>query len=543
MKKIIFVIALWACVMSVYAQAVPDTIYIYETKTVYDTIVIRDTIRIKRAPNMSVVQPKNIDTALKTAFSPSITTPLTGSYTVLTAPTDFFSPSAATFSENSIIYHENTNQKNVNIMNKMSKKMRKSWNYNLASYLSATILTAQSTCGMLAQEHNPTAKETLPLMPVQFSIVYPMTTMGDKTVDYRYSLSFNLFTGKVGAVRGVEFGTIYNHVEQNVWGVQFSGIGNRAREINGVQFASFSNTSTSVKGIQFGGLLNVGGGVHGIQFGGISNFSDSIRGIQFAGVTNHCKEVNGMQFSGIANVAENVKGMQIGGIVNLSEKSDGIQIAGIANISREVSGVSVGGIYNRTGTLRGVQIGGIVNVIDTIESGISISLLNIVRKGAYKEWSLTCADYMNVGLSFKIGIPKFYAILTAGANFMEDNLWVTGFGFGHRTPLGSRFDFQPEIVGYQYYPIDFRNYQNALSTHLKFGFIYKLSNKFGISVAPSIFYFNTETGRTNPYNISPISPFFKFETKEKIFYINEEYRINRMLHSFGAGISIGLLMN
>jgi len=506
MKKIISAIALWVCVISAHGQTVADTIYIYETITVYDTIVVRDTVRIKRAMNLPIVQPKDIDATL-------------------------FSPPAATFSENSIIYHENTNQKDVNIMN-MSKKLN--WNLNLTSYLSAAILTAQSVTGMLAQETDPTVKEALPLMPMQFSIVYPMTTMGDQTVNYRYSLSFNLFAGRVGAVKGVEFGVIYNHTEHDVRGLQFCGIGNRAREINGVQFSGITNTSTTHKGIQFSGLLNVGGGVQGLQFVGISNFADSIRGIQIAGITSHSKEVNGIQVSGIANVAESVKGIQVVGIVNLSEKSDGIQIAGIANISREVSGVSVGGIFNRTGTLRGIQIGGIVNVIDTIESGVSISLLNIVRKGAYKEWSLAFADYMNVGLSYKTGIQKFYAIFTAGANFIEDNLWVTGFGIGNRTTISRRFDIQPEIVGYHYFPMNFRNFGNESSTHLKCGFIWKLGDRFGISVAPSIYHFNANLDKMR--RVSSIPPVFEFDWERR-------RDSNVIRNSFGMGISVGLLMN
>jgi len=467
---------------------------------------------------MPVVQPKSIDVNY---FSPQTE--------------KLFLPLTATFSENSIIYHEKTNQKDVKTMN-MNKRM----SMNLKNYLSATILTAQSMTGMLAQESSPTAKESLPLMPVQISVVYPMTTMGDQTVNYRYSLSFNLFSGKVGAVKGVEFGTIFNHVEQNVLGVQFGGIVNRTREITGIQFGGISNTSTTVKGIQFGGLLNVSEGVSGIQFGGISNFSDSIRGLQFGGIINHSKEVNGIQCAGIVNVAENVKGMQFAGITNLSEKSDGVQIAGIANISREVSGVSIGGIFNRTGTLRGIQIGGIVNVIDSLESGISISLVNIVKKGAYKEWSLAFADYMNVGLSYKFGIQKFYILFTAGANFLENNLWISGIGFGHRSSLGSRFDFQPEIVSYQYYPWNFKNVYHLTSNHLKIGFIYKLNDRLGISIAPSLYLLNGDARRTE--RVGSIPPFA--EWKKNYSYQNRYFEIDDVIrYSFGAGISVGLLLN
>ena len=411
---------------------------------------------------------------------------------------------------------------------------------DLKRYLSAAILTAQSVTGMMAQPTNPAEKDSLPYMQAQVSFVYPMTTMGDQTVNYRYGLSFNILSGKVGAVRGVEFGSIFNHVEHDVRGVQFGGIANRTREVRGIQFGGIGNISTTVEGIQFGGIANVSQNITGIQIGGIANVSDSIKGIQFGGIANLSSEVHGIQFGGIANVAESVKGIQFGGIANLTEKIEGIQYAGIGNVSNKVSGASFGGIFNLTGTLNGVQFAGIVNVVDTVASGVPVGLVNIVRKGAYREWSLNFADYLNVGLSFKMGIRKFYTIFSAGANFLEDDLWVTGIGFGHRTSLGSRFDFQPEIVGYHYYPWNFKKIYNLSSTHLKIGFIYKLNNRLGISIAPSLYYLNGDARRTE--RVGSVPPFAEWERNYS--YRNRYVDIDKDIrHSFGAGISIGLLLN
>jgi hypothetical protein len=402
---------------------------------------------------------------------------------------------------------------------------------NITSFLSATILSAQSIAGLSAQETKP--DEDLKTFPVQMSIVYPMTTQGDKTVDYRYNFSFNLFTGKVGAVYGVEFGSFFNHVERDVTGVQFAGFANRTPELTGVQFGGLANIAHNVTGVQYSGLANISKAMKGIQFGGIANISESVRGIQYGGIANICKETTGIQFGGIANMSEFTKGVQFAGIANVTEKSEGAQFAGIANISKEVSGASFGGIFNRTGTLRGVQFG-LVNVIDTIESGVSVALVNIVKKGFYSEWSLKFADYLNIELNYKMGTQKFYTILTAGANIMDNKLWAFGYGFGNRTALGQRFDFQPEIVAYQYYPWNFKNNQYASATHLKFGFICKLSDRFGIVVAPSLYFFNVDASDTKQ-KISPIPPFFEFETGSSK---NE----TKHPHSFGAGISVGLVL-
>jgi len=464
MKRIIPLVALWLCAAPAFGQAVPDTVFIYETVIVFDTIVIRDTVRVKRSANVPA-RPKGIDA------------------NIFRQPTheNIFIRPAATFSENCIIYHENVIQKNVNDMNMNHKKSKK--NLNLTSYLGAAILTAQSMTGMMAQIASPAAKDTLPHMPMQISVAYPMTSMGDKTVDYRYSLSINVFSGNVGAVRGIEFGGIYNQVAHDVRGIQFGGIKNKTRETSGLQFGGLLNTAETVAGAQFGGLLNVGKNVDGVQFAGIANFADTVRGAQFGGIANFCEDMNG------------------------------VQLAGIGNVSREVSGVSLGGIFNHAGTLRrGVMAAGIVNVVDTVEAGIPVALVNIVRKGGYREWSIAFADYLNAGFSFKMGIRKIYTIFTLGVHFAGDNQWAGGIGIVNRTALGRRFDFQPEIIWYQYQPFGIKDYLYMNSNHLKLGLVWNASDRFGISVAPSVYSFYSEKD-------------------DFMFHGNR---------TFGAGISIGI---
>ena len=519
MKPIFSIIALWLCFTSAFAQkAIPDTIYIYETITVYDTIVIRDTIRVKKAAKMPVLQPINID--INESFRNE---PVRGGLNQFIANTSLTENSLsppATFSENSIILHEsNTYQKQKNV---------KTMKLDVINYLNVIILTAQTMSGISTQETKPA--EDMTTFPMQFCIVYPMTTQGAQTVNYRYNLSFNLLLGKVGAVKGVEFGVLFNQVERDVKGIQFGGLANRTQEITGVQFGGMGNAAKTVKGIQFGGWANISNDITGIQYSGIANISKSVNGIQYGGIANICKEVTGIQFGGVANLNEHTNGLQFAGIANITEKSEGFQFAGVTNISKEVSGASFGGVFNRTGTLRGFQFG-VVNVIDTIESGVSAGIINIVKKNFYDEWSLSFADYQNVGLSYKMGTQKFYTIFTAGANFLEDKLWVFGIGFGNRTVLNRRFDFQPEIVSYQYFPNNFRNIQNTSATYLKFGFAYKFNEKLGIVVAPSIYCLSSDlTDNEQIYKISPIKEFYSKTFRDR-YYL-----------AFGAGISVGLVL-
>ena len=463
MRKIISLSLVLLSLYNVALGQVPDTIYVYETIIVYDTIIIRDTIRVSK-PLKDTIKPDFIN---------------------------IFTSETATFSEQGIILHENNNK---------NKKVMK---LSLVKYLSAVILAAQTTVGLSQETMAPLQK-----FPTQFSIFYPMSTHGGKTTDYNYNFSFNLLAGKVGGVTGIEFGGLYNRVESSVIGMQFAGLMNRSSEVTGVQFGGLANAANTVAGTQFGGLANIAKNITGIQFAGISNFTDNIKGVQFGGVDNLTKTITGVQFGGITNLAENVKGFQF---------------AGVANISNKVEGFSFGGVLNLTGTLRGIQFG-VINVIDTIESGASIALLSIVKKNFYNEWSLTFADYQNVGISYKIGTQKFYTIYTAGSNFIEDELWVFGAGFGSRTALSNKIDFQPEVVTYNYHAIDFKNYNHLWSTHLKLGFVYNINPKLGIAVAPSVYFLSVDKDVQVNYKVSPISNIFSIKDQS----------------SLGVGLSVGL---
>ena len=492
MKKIIPAIALYICFISASASAnlsvlssytsIPDTIYVYETVTVYDTIVIHDTVYIKKLIALPVIQLENI---------------------FLAPPNENILLSTATFSENRIISNKNNNY--------YKQKRVKTMKLNITNFLSAAILAAQSMAVISAQEMKSTEKLTT--FPMQMSIFYPMTTQGNQTVNYRYNFSLNLLYGKIGGLNGVEVSGLVGLVEGNVKGVQIAGLG-----------AGASN----MKGIQVGGLFNGAADATGIQIGGLFNGVADMKGVQIGGLFNGAADATGIQIGGLFNGTADMKGVQVGGLFNSAADATGIQISGLFNGAANVNGLQIG-TFNGSNTLKGVQIG-VVSVNDTIEKGVSLSLINIVKRGAYKEWSLAFADYLNVGLSYKMGIQRFYTIFTAGANFMEDKLWAFGVGFGNRTVINRRFDFQPEIVSYLYFPNDFKNVQNATANHLKLGFVYKMNDKLGISVAPSLYHFYNDYSKHQEYSkVSPISPFYKNENKNR-------------LHSIGAGISVGLLM-
>ena len=410
-------------------------------------------------------------------------------------------------------------------------------------------------------------------------------THGRKSVNYSYNLSLNLLAGKTGGVNGLEISGLLGHVEGSVHGIQVAGIANSAgkemvglqiggfanvagdgtyglqiggfaniagEEMNGLQFGSFANVAgDAMNGLQIGGFANIAGeDMNGLQFGSFANVAgDAMNGLQIGGFANVAgekmngiqtvvganvaKDARGIQIAGGANIAGDVKGMQIAGIFNRGiEKKEpvnnvnGIQIAGISNTTYCMSGLQIGGIYNRNNTLRGVNIG-VVSITDSIEKGLSLSLVNIVKKGFYSEWELSFSDYANVALSYKMGMQRFYTVYTAGVAFIEDKLWVGGIGFGNRTQIGNRFDFQPELVFCNYFPTNFKNIQNTFDTRLKLGFVYRINENLGLSFAPSIYVMNAKKADSEYYRATPLGA---LHTKE---------RDNRQT-TIGFGINLGL---
>ena len=317
--------------------------------------------------------------------------------------------------------------------------------------------------------------DSLRSFPAQVSLVYPLGTNGVLSKNFSYNFSLNILTGKVGGLNGMEVSGLFGMVNNSAVGFQFAGLS--------------SIVGDKMSGMQTAGIMNIVG--------------DGMVGMQTAGILNI--------------VGDCAKGLQVGGLANVvGDKMNGVQIAGI---------------YNRAKTLKGLQIG-ILSINDTIESGGSLSLINIVKSGAYKEWELSFADYDNVALSFKMGTQKLYTIYTVGVNFLEDNLWVLGIGFGNRTSIGKRFDFQPEYVFNSYFPIDFKNIQATYATRLKLGFVYRLNEKFGLSLAPSVYVLNADKDNNSD------SEFYKISSFGSLYTHNS----NNRQTTIGVGISVGLSM-
>lgn len=302
--------------------------------------------------------------------------------------------------------------------------------------------------------------------PFHFSVVQSVSTDGADSKNRDYHFSLNLFSGTVGSIKGLEIGTFYNQVQGDMTGFQSSGL---------INF-----TKGTVTGFQTAGLTNVSGDVKGFQNGGLSN---------------HAQNVNGVQAAGLANTAKNVSGAQLSGILNKATHLNGYQI-------------------------------GLVNVADSVERGGGIGLINLYKKGGYREFEVSFADYQNVGLSYKSGVKSLYSILSVGYNFLEVPLFSAGFGFGSLTGLGSNWFVKPEIIWYNYLTKDLSFNTVTQSSHLRLG-IMKRANRLALTLYPSVYYANIPKGLEG--ELTKIGGFKPFEQNKHGQF------------GFGLGLGVALL--
>ena len=284
--------------------------------------------------------------------------------------------------------------------------------------------------------------------PMHFSVVQSVSTDGLASRNNNYIFSFNLFSGSINDLTGIEIGGLYN---QN----------------NGM-----------TAGFQVAGFMNLTkGSVKGIQLAGLTNFSASVSGVQLAGLLNRSTGLTGLQIGGIVNTATHVKGVQLSGILNSAK------------------------------TLNGLQIG-LINIIDSDAAGGAVGLVTIVRKNGYREIEVALSDYQNIAVSFKAGVQQLYTILAVGYNFMNEPLYSTSFGFGSVLSISRNWKLKPELVASSYINEPFKPSKSMNVFHFKAGIMRKV-NRFGITVMPAVYYAKTnKNDQSGRLEISNWKPFY-----------------------------------
>ncbi|WP_143307029.1 STN domain-containing protein [Chitinophaga vietnamensis] len=352
--------------------------------------------------------------------------------------------------------------------------------------------------------------------PYQASIAPGLGTHGKMSGQVVNKLSLNLTGGYTAGVDGLEIGTLFNIVKNNVKSVQISGgINIVGGKVKGAQIAGLhNNVLDSMTGVQVAGVSNiVRGNVLGVQFSGVvGKISGRVEGAQLSGVISLASGyMNGAQISGVYNDADSsMGGAQVSGVVShVRGDADGTQVSSVGNIvNGTLNGAQVSVIFNYARKMNGIQVG-LVNIADT-STGYSIGLINFVKKG-YHKLSLFSTELTPFNFAWKSGRKELYSILVAGASVGANNKSYTfGYGMGHEFPLPHHLVITAEITSQTLFLGDWSHTSqiNRLQPSLQ----WRLNKQIALFGGPAlVVYFNNNGVPSHGYktNIPPNYPGFR----------------------------------
>lgn len=382
---------------------------------------------------------------------------------------------------------------------------------------------------------NSQQKHTIDTMPVQIGVVTPLGTNGMQSWYTVNKFSLNMFAGYSAGVDGFEGSGFASIVSGDMHGAQISGFVNATLgKTDGAQFAGFVNTSyKEVIGAQFAGFVNANiNNTKAFQGAGFTNVVlGEMEGAQFAGFTNFAlKTTNGVQFSGFANtVVDSIDGLQGAGFVNYSMGNsmgqisgfananigdcNGIQATGFVNVNTgRVKGAQIAGFINATRILNGVQIG-FINVCDSLEKGMPIGFLSVVRNGYHVMELKTSETFYGIA-SFKTGTRQFYNIFSTGAAVRNTEiLWGWGYGVGTIVDISEKTSMAIELEAFHINQDEWHTKQLNLLNKLTLQASYKINPSLELFGGPT---FNVvvsdiedNKGEAFKSNIAPYNVFSK----------------------------------
>ena len=298
-------------------------------------------------------------------------------------------------------------------------------------------------------------KDELKERPFQITFITPMGTNGIESGKFTNKFSLNLFAGYAGGLDGVEIGGFSNVINGKVQGAQFAGFTNIVNGgTTGAQFAGFTNiVRDDLTGGQFTGFSNiVAGDVKGIQISGFTNIAKgNLNTAQITGFSNIVNgKTDGVQIAGFSNVTrKEMSGVQLAGFSNVAvNNADALQIAGFSNTAKDtLTGIQLSSFINTAKHVNGFQIG-FINVCDSIENGIPIGFISIVRKG-YHKLEIGGGESFYANASIKLGVSKFYNIFSIGIKpYAGTIIWGPGYGIGTEFKINEKFNMNIDLISY-----------------------------------------------------------------------------------------------
>jgi len=238
------------------------------------------------------------------------------------------------------------------------------------------------------------------------------------------------------------------------------------------------------------GFVNIFRGSHTLpQIGFVNWNTGDFSSWQFGFVNTAGGDLNGVQAGFVNTAVGDTNGLQFG-FLNTTRSFSGTQIGFVNTASRESQGLQLGFVNTSMQTLSGMQIG-FVNFVDSIENGIPIGFISIVRQGGFRAVEYSFSEFFHFNIGLKLGVERFYTTIFAAYNSVTEfdaEHFAIGLGFGTIIPITGSFFFNPELNNMS----AFMNGGNRqfLSFVPYIGF--NISQRLSIAVAPSVTWTRTE---------------------------------------------------
>jgi hypothetical protein len=222
------------------------------------------------------------------------------------------------------------------------------------------------------------------------------------------------------------------------------------------------------------GFVNIATGSHSLpQIGFVNWNQNNFTGLQAGFINTVGGNFGGLQMGFVNTILGSINGVQFCFVNTAINGFDGTQISFI-NIAKKISGFQLG----------------FINYAESIENGIPLGFISIVRNGGYKAIELSINEITPINIAFKIGVEKLYTSINVSYNPMQSDIEesiFTGLGFGSIIAINKIFFFNPELV--------FSNTINGKNQlYLSFvpNFGYKIISGLSVLIGPSITWAYTE---------------------------------------------------
>jgi hypothetical protein len=193
------------------------------------------------------------------------------------------------------------------------------------------------------------------------------------------------------------------------------------------------------------GFVNIAGGTHNsLQIGFVNWNKNNFTGLQLGFINTVSGNMDGFQMGFVNTTAHSFAGFQFGFVNTGANGIDGAQIS----------------FMNSTKNLNGLQLG-FINYVDSIEQGIPVGFVSIVRKGGYRAIELGGSELSPFNASFKIGVERFYTSFIVSYNPFRDGVReqiMLGAGFGTIIRLNEKFFINSETTSNNAITGNFQHY-------------------------------------------------------------------------------------